>query len=97
METSTDIPAIVGKGKVAVPSTSDYFLDIQELYSGNTQNSKEFLKNMRQYNSGFAFASMQSNVPIVARQRLNFNLSVNALQFVLSGVYKMQTLQTKTN
>ena len=50
-----------GKGKVAVSLSTNYSRKIQEFYSGNTRNSKEFLKNIRQYDGGFAFASLQSN------------------------------------
>ena len=115
-----------GKGKVAVPLSTNYSDEIQQLYSGNTRDSKEFLKTIRQYNNNFAFASVQSNVEglpskgiysyqingqlyhhiggalpqpgrpekygqlyfvdveeaIVARQRLNVNLSVNTLQLL---------------
>ena len=51
-----------GKGKMAVSLNTDYSRKIQELYSGNTWDSKEFLKNIRQHNSGLAFALVQSNV-----------------------------------
>ena len=61
--TSTDTPTVVVlKGKVAVALRTDYSTEIRDLYSGNTQDSKEFLKNIHQYNSGFAFASIQSRV-----------------------------------
>ena len=47
---------------MAVLLSTYYSTEIRDLYSGIARDSKEFLKNVRQYNSGFAFASVQSNV-----------------------------------
>ena len=45
-------------GKVCLPALSPYPSMLSNLMNGATRQSKSFLKNIRRYNSSFAFASM---------------------------------------
>jgi hypothetical protein len=49
-------------GKVALPQLSPYPADMNTLLTGNSAQSRNFMDNIRNYNSGIAFASFGGNI-----------------------------------
>ena len=52
-------------GKVSLPPLGDYSSPLKDLFTGsNTAESSNFQENIRQYNSGFSFASFKLICPL---------------------------------
>jgi hypothetical protein len=49
------------KGSIILPAFQPIPNDIKELFTGSSKFSKNFLENIRKYNSALAFASMSAN------------------------------------
>lgn len=56
-----DLTACCAKGDISLPSFTDLPPFLQTLLRGNGQRSTRFRKNLRQYNSAFAFTSVVCN------------------------------------
>ena len=48
-------------GKVSLLALQEYLLALRQLYEANTREDGNFRKNVRNYNSAFAFSSFEAN------------------------------------